>query len=429
MKIQLTRPQSKFVLSSAKFPALIGGLGSGKSQGGTYRVVKLMLEDVGINCAYYFPTYDLISLRGITGLCADLETFGIDYTINKSNYTVTLHDYGDVIFRSYDNPARIVAYEVAHSIVDELDTLPRDKAEYVWRKVVERNRQKCNHEHGNTVGCVTTPDQGENGFVYEKWGKELQDGYELIKASTYSNPFLPIDYADNILKNYNPILARLYLEGEFVNLNGLSFFSLDKMLVNNLPVKYPVFCTSIIVVLDTAVKDKKNSDATAAIYCAYVQIPEPQLIILDYELLKIEGASLINWIPSVYARAEQLAGQCKAGNGKLVYIEDKASGSILLQQIRNGGLQGVDEAARPIPEKFVSLGKTERAISVSGHYYHEKLKISEYAYNKTINLNGITKNHLIAQITGFMLGIDAGAASDDALDCAVYSLLLAFGKI
>jgi hypothetical protein len=226
VKVKLTEPQHRFIFSEAKFVALVGGLGSGKSQGGTFRVAKLMLEDPGISCAYYFPTYDLINLRGIPGLIKDLETLGIkDYSLNKSTFTLSIKGYGDVIFRSYDCPERIVAYEVAHSIVDELDTLPKDKAEVVWRKVVERNRQPCNHIHGNTVGCVTTPDQGQLGFVFDKWGGvELQEGYELIKASTYSNPFLPAGYTDNILKNYDEDLARLYLEGEFVSLAHRTVF-------------------------------------------------------------------------------------------------------------------------------------------------------------------------------------------------------------
>lgn len=230
-KAKLTEPQHKFVFSSAKFPALIGGLGSGKSQAGTYRVAYLMLSDPGINCGYYFPTYDLINLRGIPGLCHDLEVLGIkDYTVNKSDYCIDIQDYGKVIFRSYDRPERIVAYEVAHSIVDELDTLPRDKAEQVWRKVVERNRQHCSHVVGNTVGCVTTPDQGQLGFVFEKWGSvELQDGYELIKASTYSNPFNPPDYADNIFKNYDEDLARCYLNGDFVSLAHRTVFGRKDM--------------------------------------------------------------------------------------------------------------------------------------------------------------------------------------------------------
>jgi len=209
---------------------------SGKSQAGTFRTAHLMSQDPGINCAYYFPTYDLINMRGIPGMVKDLNCLGLtNYTINKSDFTIKVEGFGNIYFRSYDRPERIVAYEVAHSVVDELDTLPRDKAEYVWRKVVERNRQACSHPAGNTVAVVTTPDQGTMGFVYEKWGKpDRQDGYELIKASTRSNPFIPDDYADSILKNYNEELRELYLDGEFISLAQRTVFekkSLEKAML------------------------------------------------------------------------------------------------------------------------------------------------------------------------------------------------------
>jgi len=217
MLIDLTEPQDAFIYSDASYPAIVGGLGSGKSQAGTFRLMRLLLMDVGANGAYYMPTYDLINLRAIPGMERDLEHAGIPYKTNKSSYSISIEGFGDVIFRSYDRPERIIAYEVAHSICDELDTLPKDKAALVWRKISERNRQK--REGKNTIGLVTTPDQGVNGFVYEKWVKKQQPGYVLYKASTYSNPFLPDDYADQILANYDPILAELYLNGEFVSLN------------------------------------------------------------------------------------------------------------------------------------------------------------------------------------------------------------------
>jgi phage terminase large subunit len=217
MKLTLTKPQSKFVYSSATNPAIVGGLGSGKSQAGTLRLLKMLLADPGANGAYYMPTYDLINLRAMPGMSADLDRLGIKYKTNRSTYSISIVGFGDVIFRSYDTPERIIAYEVAHSICDELDTLRIDKAALVWRKISERNRQRCNGV--NTIGLVTTPDQGVNGFVYDKWVKKQQPGYELIKASTYSNPFLPAGYIQQILDNYDPILAELYLNGEFVSLN------------------------------------------------------------------------------------------------------------------------------------------------------------------------------------------------------------------
>lgn len=228
--ILLTEPQLKFVSSKDKTPALIGGLGSGKSRAGTMRLLSRRLQYPGSNGAYYMPTFDLLKLRALPGFIEDLELLGLNYSINKSEMTINIQGYGFIILRSYDNPVRIVGYEVADSIVDELDTLPIDKAEFVFRKITERNRQKVKGMV-NTIGCVTTPDQGFNGIVYKKWVKDVKDGYVLIKAPTYSNPYLPSDYIEQIRANYDPLLADMYIEGEFVNLSSnkvYHFFDREK---------------------------------------------------------------------------------------------------------------------------------------------------------------------------------------------------------
>lgn len=221
--IPLTEPQDRFVFSEAQFPALVAGLGAGKSRASTFRLIILMIEHfsiagTGINTLYTMPTYDLLRLRAMTGVEDDLQMLGIDYRTNRSEYSIFIPELdGSIIFRSYDRPERLVAFEVAHSIADELDTLPKEKASFVFRKIVERTRQKTIRK--NSIGVPTTPDQGVNGFVYQKWVKEAKEGYEIIKASTLSNPYLPKEYVEQIRSNYDPILAQLYLEGEFVSLN------------------------------------------------------------------------------------------------------------------------------------------------------------------------------------------------------------------
>lgn len=233
--LDLTEPQRQFIHSEFAHPAIVGGLGSGKTQAGTLRLIMLMIDDPGANCGYYLPTYDLINLRAMPGVMADLDRLGLEYKANRSNYSINIEGLGFIIFRSYDRPERIVSFEVAHSIVDELDCLPKDKAAFIWRKISERNRQKRDRE--NTIGLVTTPDQGINGFVYEKWVKKQQPGYVLYKASTYSNPFLPKGYADQILANYDSVLAELYLNGDFVSLTAnkvYHFFDRQKHHVNRL---------------------------------------------------------------------------------------------------------------------------------------------------------------------------------------------------
>lgn len=217
VEIPLTGPQEEFVFSEASRPAIIGGLGSGKSRAGTMRLLYLMMLSPGCNGAYYMPTYDLINLRAIPGVEEDLVALGLKYTLNQSKYTITIQGLGMMIFRSYDNPNRIIAYEVGHSVCDELDTLPIEKAEHVWRKINERNRQSIGV--ANTIGLVTTPDQGKSGFVYKKWYEDRVEGYVLIKAPTYSNPYLPDSYIEDIRKNYDEKLASMFIEGDFVVLS------------------------------------------------------------------------------------------------------------------------------------------------------------------------------------------------------------------
>ena len=216
--IALTRPQRDFVMSESQFCGFCAGLGSGKSYAGTWRLLLLMLKSKGANGAYFMPSFDLLNLRAIPGMMQALEMIGLQYTFSKSEKIIQIEGHGFIVFRSYDNPVNIVSFEVAHSIVDELDTLPKHKAEIVWRKVSERTRQKIKGVE-NTISMVSTPDFGMSGFFYEKWGKNPQPGYKLFKAATSSNPYLPPGYIDQLLANYDPILASAYIEGDFVSLS------------------------------------------------------------------------------------------------------------------------------------------------------------------------------------------------------------------
>lgn len=216
--IPLLPSQKEFLLTGAQYPALVGGLGSGKSGAGIYRLLHKMFIDPGVSTLYAMPTYDLLRLRAIPGFVDTLDLLGMSYKHNKSEYSIEIDGLGSIYFRSYDNPKRFIAFEVAHSIVDEIDTLVREKAREVWRKVVERTRQKTSNAV-NTIGVVTTPDHGKHGFTYERWGKSHIDGHQLIKAKTADNVFLPDGYVDQIRSNYDDKLASLYLNGEFVSLN------------------------------------------------------------------------------------------------------------------------------------------------------------------------------------------------------------------
>lgn len=204
---------------------------------------------------------------------------------------------------------------------------------------------------------------------------------------------------------------------------GGSFFTMDDMLVNGLAVAQPTLCDGVFAVIDSAVKTGKENDGTGVTYYARSKHIGHPLTILDWDITQIEGASLEKWIPIVFDRLEELAKACNARAGALgVWIEDKSSGMILLQQMRNKG-----KRAHAIDSKLTSVGKAERAISVSGYVNNGRVKFSEHAYNKVKTYKGATRNHLLSQVLSFHIGTkDMG--DDDLFDTFTYGVSIALGQ-
>lgn len=230
--VQLTGPQYALVTSTAQFPAFVGGFGSGKTKALIDRCISRKLQYPACNVAYYLPTFDLVRTIAFPRFSEVLADLGIKFVLNKTYATIDIPNCGQIIFRTMDNPERIVGYEVADSFVDELDTLGTEQARQVWNKILGRNRQKKPDGSLNTVAVGTTPEGFR--FVYERWVKNKKpgDGYELIRAPTMSNARnLPDGYIESLQASYPSNLLAAYLDGEFVNLQSGSVYpDFDRLL-------------------------------------------------------------------------------------------------------------------------------------------------------------------------------------------------------
>jgi hypothetical protein len=216
-QIQLTDPQFEFVTAEDQFPAMVAGFGSGKTHAAIVRALTKKLQYPRQSVAYYLPTYDLVRRIAFPRISEQLEEIGLKFATNKADNIINVQDAGDIILRTMDTPERIIGYEVADSIADELDTLKEDQARAVWVKIISRNRQKKPDGSVNSVGVATTPEGFR--FVYDRWQRSPAPGYRIIKASTMSNAAnLPAGYIDSLRASYPSNLLAAYLDGEFVNL-------------------------------------------------------------------------------------------------------------------------------------------------------------------------------------------------------------------
>ena len=245
-KVQLLKHQFKFVSSASLFPALVGGFGCGKTEALLYRALRLIMKNgpefkkksLGqYIIAVYEPTYDLVVSILHPRFESLLELYRIPYTLNKTEKTITLPSLNSkIMLRTMENPEKIVGYETADAIIDELDTLPEEKAEEVFTRIVSRNRLNKFGDN-NTVAVCTTPEGFR--FVYKMWKlKDIKaplraEDFELIQGKTEDNIYLPITYVESLKSQYPASKLKAYLNGEFVNLKGLTVYdSFDRELNN-----------------------------------------------------------------------------------------------------------------------------------------------------------------------------------------------------
>lgn len=180
----------------------------------------------------------------------------------------------------------------------------------------------------------------------------------------------------------------------------------------------------MFAIIDTASKTGTDNDGTAVTYFARDQYGgRHPLMILDWDIAQIEGALLETWLPMVFARLEELSQICQARFGSIgAMIEDKNSGTILLQQALRRGMQ-----AHPIDSKLTAMGKDERALSVSGYVYRAEVKHKDYAFNKVGGYKRRSKNHLVGQVESFRMDDKDNKREDDLLDTFCYGIALSLG--
>ena len=227
IELDLTEPQKRLILSTAKHPAFVAGFGAGKSEAMCKAAMIDASHSASALIGLYAPTYDLVRLITAPRICAVLSEQGVPHRWNKQeNIVYTSYPrFGDFILRTMDNPERIVGYETYRAHVDELDTLKQELAKRVWNQVIARNRQRPAgiDKPFNRVSAYTTPEGFR--FVYDRWVRNAVPGYEIIQAPTYSNPFLPEDYVDSLRSSYPAELIDAYIEGRFVNLTSGTIYA------------------------------------------------------------------------------------------------------------------------------------------------------------------------------------------------------------
>lgn len=229
--IELSAPQHIFLDSAnglnTKYRAYVGGFGSGKTFVGCIDILNFFGEHPKTTQGYFGVSYPSIRDIFYPTFEEAAEMLGYTIKIKYGDKEVDVYRngkwYGKVICRSMDNPSSIIGFKIARALVDEIDTLPKDKANQAWIKIIARMRLVI-HGVTNSIGVTTTPEGFL--FVYSKFAEAPTESYSMVQASTYENEqYLPEDYIPSLLESYPEELVNAYVNGEFVNLKSGTVFN------------------------------------------------------------------------------------------------------------------------------------------------------------------------------------------------------------
>ena len=223
LDFKVLKHQREFIESNSN-TILVAGYGAGKSHTGTYKTIFKKLQYPTKKVAYYLPTYPLIKDIAFDKFPNILDQLQLKYKLNKSDKEISIENYGSILFRSMDTPETIIGYETAYSLIDEADVLPMDKMDKVYKKILGRNRAVLN---GN-IDVISTPEG-------HKWlyNATLSGHFNVIRAKTTDNKYLPPDYIQSLVDQYPEQLLKAYLNGEFVNLTQGTVYSSFKRDIHN----------------------------------------------------------------------------------------------------------------------------------------------------------------------------------------------------
>ena len=219
-----------------KHPAIIGGFGSGKTRSIPLRWLYLIdwrARYQGVACEVMIiePTKEMIRDILLRELDMFFDSVGIKHTYHKTYHDYTIYYKGHkfvAMLRSSEVPESLTGKTRTDIIIDEFDKKHSvDKQRKIWSECLGRIRGV----QYSTLAVVTTPEGYK--LTYELWQENAKqnDSFLLIKARTKDNYFNPPDYYQAMFEQYDTLLQKQYLEGDFVELNGSrAYYPFDRNL-------------------------------------------------------------------------------------------------------------------------------------------------------------------------------------------------------
>jgi len=427
--------QAEFIYSRYKIAH--GGRGAAKSVGfASVLVVLGTLKRLRILCVREMQ--NSIEESVYANVKARIEELGLGRYYNVMANTIEGLNGTQFIFAGIkNNTAKIRSmHGVNICWVEEADVISEDS----WEILIPSIRPSAEDPNAMSEIWLSLNPGDDSDPTTIRFLDDTPPDCRRVEVNYYDNPWFPKVLElerqaafDKIARAADDI-ARAHLKatydhvwlGKRRKVQGGAYFTEACLLYKGAPVQPAEHIEYIFCTIDTALKSGRENDGCGSIIWSFTPhegIGVSKLTILDWDLKQIDGALLINWLPGVYDQMESWAKRLKCRMGVAgAIIEEKGSGTILIQQARLKGLP-VHEIDGPLTK----MGKQERTLDIAGYVHVGDVKISQEAYDRVVTYKNVTRNHLLHQVLKFT-PLVTDQIEDDLLDCFDYGIGLTLGN-
>lgn len=399
VQIKIPEKMLPFLTQKARYKVARGGRGGGKSIGIGIALIRVaMLRKVRILCTRQIQASIRDSVHKLLKDLIYMYKLEQWFEITQDSIRCTLTG-SEFIFKGLKNSIAeiksmqgidICWVEEAESVTDES-----------WDILIPTIRQE-----GSEIWISFNPNM-KSDATYQRFVVNPPENCINIEINYMDNPFFP----DVLREEMEACKALNYPKYEHIwlgvpNSEAGNLFKMDKFKRYKYP---PENFDAMYIVCDTAFSEKKSADNSAFLLTG---VKGKDKYFLDLYCKKVTFVDLCRDLKSFYMKAQSEYG--KHSTISAIYIENKASGISLTQQLRAEGL--------PILELFPTVHNEALKREVVADKYTRFLEIEAEIDSGNVWLP--ESAHWLPEFERQCEAFTGGKQDekDDAVDCCLYSL-------
>ena len=208
-----------------------GSIGSAKTLLGAHVAVRHCLENRRARCLLGRRSLQDLRDTVFTDIVEHIEDSTVKSKIKSivwNSPKIEFTNGSEIICRTWGDkkPKKVRSLKLSMALIEELTENENPEDEQVINEIVGR-LGRLPHVRQNILFINTNPDEPDH-WAYERFiAKNIERG-GVYYSLTKDNPFLPDWYVDNLMEEYDPLMIRRMLYGEWISIISQNVYYMYK---------------------------------------------------------------------------------------------------------------------------------------------------------------------------------------------------------